>query len=138
MEQVHLRLVVQSRQPIAGVIKMFLISQVTADATQNMTLILPNGNPVSLTLYWIPQQYGWFILNLTYGSFVLNGLRICNSPNMLSQFQNQIPFGLACYTAQNREPSQQNDFVSGASLLYILSAEEVEEVQAIYQTGSVE
>lgn len=114
---------------------MYLINIVTNNPLQSQTLILPNGNPMSLTMYFIPLQYGWFITSLTYQDFTLNGLRICNSPNMLSQWQNIIPFGLACYSTQSREPTQQNDFVSGANLLYILSEPEVTEVQQFYDSG---
>lgn len=114
---------------------MYLIQQITDDPFQQQTLILPDGSSLSLTISFIPMQYGWFITSLAYQTFVLQGLRICNSPNMLYQFQNQIPFGLACFSTQNREPSQQEDFSSGASLLYILSAAEVAEYTELIQNG---
>lgn len=110
---------------------MFLIQQITNDPLQKQTLILPDGTQLTLTIYFVPLQLGWFITNLTYQSFVIQGLRITNSPNMLLQFQHQIPFGLACFSTQNREPSQQQDFSSGASQLYILSAAEVAQYQEL-------
>lgn len=105
---------------------MFQVQNLTADTRQKQNLVLPSGEIISLSIYFIPQQLGWFITNLTYQNFVLNGVRISNSPNMLYQFRNQIPFGLACVSTQKREPTQQEDFASGASLLYILSEAEVE------------
>lgn len=79
-----------------------------------------------MTIYFRPMQLGWFINSITYQTkFILRGMRITNSPNMLNQFRNKIPFGLGCFSAGNREPSQQKDFSSGASQLYILSAAEV-------------
>ncbi len=114
---------------------MYLIQQVTDDSLQLQTLILPDGSSLSLTIYFVPMQYGWFITNLTYGSFVLNGLRITNSPNMLHQFKNQIPFGLACVSTDDREPSQQQDFSSGASKLFIVSAAEVEQYSEFLSGG---
>lgn len=104
---------------------MLLVQQVTADALQQQTLILPDGSSILLQLYFRPMQYGWFVNILSYKSFTLNGLRVTNSPNMLHQFKNKLPFGLACYSADNREPTQQNDFSSGASKLYVLTADEV-------------
>ncbi len=104
---------------------MLLIQQVTSNPLQAQNLTLPNGSSLSLVLYFRPIQQGWFINNLTYGSFIINGMRITNSPNMLNQYRNQIPFGLACFSAFNREPSQQQDFSSGASKLYILTQAEV-------------
>lgn len=103
---------------------MFIIQQITSDPLQQMTLVLSDGTSLTMTVYFVPMQQGWFITNLTYGSFVLNGLRITVSPNMLNQFRNLIPFGLACYSNGNREPSLQQDFASGSCILYLLSQEE--------------
>ncbi len=114
---------------------MYLIQQITNDSLQKQTLVLTDGTSLDLTIYFVPLQYGWFITNLSYMGFVLQGLRITNSPNMLYQFQNQIPFGLACYSNQNREPSQQNDFSSGASKLYILSQAECEQYAELISGG---
>lgn len=99
------------------------------------TLVLPNGNIFTLTLYFVPMQAGWFINNLTYGEFVINGMRICNNPNMLYQWQNIIPFGLACFSTDNREPSLQQDFFSEASKLYILTQEECQQYQDYINGG---
>lgn len=106
---------------------MYLISKITSDTSQTQQIIIPNGDPVQLTIYFRPMQYGWFITELTWKNFTLNGLRICNSPNLLYQWKNVLPFGLACFSTDNREPTQQQDFLSKASQLYILSPEEVVE-----------
>lgn len=114
---------------------MLLIQRVTSNPLQKQALILDDGTVVSLTMYFRPMQQGWFINELMWGSFVLNGLRICNSPNMLYQFRNQIPFGLACFSVNNREPSLQQDFSSGASKLYILTEAEVQEYTEYLRAG---
>lgn len=106
---------------------MYQIQQITVDPFQRRTLVLPDGNQISLTLAFYPMQLGWFVTELTYQTFVLRGLRITVSPNMLFQFKNQIPFGLACFAQQNREPTQQQDFSSGAAKLYLLTQEDVEQ-----------
>jgi len=104
---------------------MYEVKQVTSDAGQTQSLVLPDGTTVTITMVFVPMQYGWFFSNITYGSFVLENIRICNSPNLLHQWRNQVPFGIACFSLNQREPSQQQDFSSGASKLYILSASEV-------------
>lgn len=114
---------------------MYRIQNITSSPLQNMTLILYNGQPVELTLYFISMQYGWFITNLTYGDFVLTGLRVTNNPNMLYQFKNKIPFGLGCYSYQDREPTQQQDFSSGSSTLFLLDNLEVEEAAEFLKNG---
>jgi hypothetical protein len=115
---------------------MYNIQQITTDPYQNLTIILPNGNPMTMTINFISMQFGWFITNLTYQSFILNGLRICNSPNMLQQWRNVIPFGMACFSAQDIEPAQSYSFSSGASTLYILDSSEVEQLTTLYQNGT--
>jgi len=107
---------------------MFLIEQISSEPLQTTTLILPNSEQISMTIYFVPMQYGWFITNLVYGDFVLNSLRITNNPNMLYQWKNIIPFGLACFSKSDREPSFAEDFSSGASKLYLLSTDEVVEL----------
>ena len=106
---------------------MYIIQQITTDFKQQQTLVLPDGTTILFQIKFIPLQGGWFIDTLTYGSFTIHNLRICNSPNMLHQFRNIIPFGLTCFSSYNREPSQQEDFSSGASIMYLLSAAEVNE-----------
>ncbi len=103
---------------------MFLVQQITTDPRQQMTLVLPDGSSLTMTIYFVPMQNGWFITNLTYKTFILNGFRVVVSPNMLNQYRNKIPFGLACYSVDNREPSLQEDFSSFACNLYILSEAE--------------
>lgn len=106
---------------------MNLIQRITDAPLQQHIVILDDGTSFSLEIYFRPMQYGWFINQLVYEDFVLNGLRIVNSPNMLLQFQNQIPFGLACLSTTTREPSQIGDFLSRASSIYVLDAAEVVE-----------
>ena len=106
---------------------MFQVQILTADAVQQQNLILPDGTITSLTIMYSPQQQGWFIVELDYGTFILQGVRITNSPNILFQFKNQLPFGLACFSTENREPTQQEDFFSGEAVLYILNSSEVQE-----------
>lgn len=104
---------------------MYKIENITSDARQKQTFILPDGSRIQISLYFIEQQLGWFITSLVYGDFTLTNVRISNSPCMLYQFRNRIPFGLACFSDGDREPMLLNDFVSGASKLYILTEDEV-------------
>lgn len=113
---------------------MLLIEDITSDPLQSRSLILEDNSIIRMTMYYMPMQYGWFIRELTYLDFTLRGFRITNNYNMFHQFRNQIPFGMACFTDGNREPTQQDDFSSEASKLYILTSDEVDEFQG-YLTG---
>lgn len=104
---------------------MYLVQQVTSAPLQSQTLILPDGSSCNITIAFYPQQYAWFIVALTWKTFVLTGLQITTSPNMLNQWKNTLTFGLGCNVVANREPTQQQDFESGAAQLFILDANEV-------------
>ncbi len=75
------------------------------------------------------MQYGWFIRSLVYKGVTINGARITNNPNFLRQFKNQIPFGMACFTEEEREPTLIEDFSSESSKLYILTEAEVDQYE---------
>ncbi len=98
---------------------------VTNDPVQKQVLILPDSSSISIQIRYVPMQYGWVIDFITYESWTINSLWVVNSPNLLRQFKNEIPFGLACQTVGNREPMFQNDFSTGTSNLFILTQDEV-------------
>lgn len=106
---------------------MFKVQYLTANAKQKQTLIMPDGNKIFIEIFYSSLQLGWFISELTYNDFTVKGVRICNSANLLYQFQNQIPFGLACFSPSQREPMLIDDFFSEASILYVLTQEECEQ-----------
>lgn len=114
---------------------MKLIQQITADPLQQQVLILPDGSGVTIQLYYRPNQYGWFFNQISWNGFLAYGIRITNSPDILYQFKNQLTFGIGCFSNANREPTQIEDFASGASKLYLLSQEEVLAYQEFLQDG---
>lgn len=115
---------------------MYKIQQITADPSQQQTLVLPNGAQIAFAMQYLPGQQAW-AANVTYGSsFGLNGILLVNNPNLLQQWSNLIPFGMACFSSGAREPSQIQDFQSGYSALYILSAEDVVAYEEALQAGA--
>jgi hypothetical protein len=115
---------------------MKLINHISTQPLQQQTLILDNGQTFTLTIEYKPNQIGWFIRQITYNdTFTVNGLRITNFPNILQPWVNLIPFGLGCFSKQNREPMLQEDFQSGNSKLYVLSESEKDEVTAYIRNG---
>lgn len=113
---------------------MYELKQITNDYKQIHNFTLPDGSSLECTIRWSEMQIGWFFDSIAYPNFLLKGMRICNSPNLLNQWRNLIPFGIACISKNNREPSLQNDFASKASVLYVLTEEEVAEYAA-YLSG---
>lgn len=100
---------------------MLKISEITNDAIQNRTIVLLDETEFDIQIKYVPQQFGWFIESLTYQDFSLAGLRIVNSYNLLYQYTDLIPFGIACFSRDDREPALQEDFASGSSELFLLT-----------------
>ncbi len=116
---------------------MKIIQQVTQNPNQTQTLILDDGTRVTFNLYFRPMQYGWFFESIVYKEFTLRGCRVVTSPNILQQYKNLLPFGIACYTKDNQEPTQRQDFASGYAKLYLMSAAEVVQLTE-YISGKVQ
>lgn len=103
------------------------IQQITSDPLQRQTLLLEDGSAVVIQMRFSSLMYGWFFDEISHLDFLVRGLRITNNYNMLHQFRALIPFGLACISNDDREPTQKQDFSSEASKLYILSEDEVDD-----------
>ncbi len=114
---------------------MFQINEITSNPLQSRSVVLADGTIVELEMYFRPMQQSWWINSLAYLGFEVRGLRICISPNLLYQWRNILPFGLACFSTGNRDPSLQQDFLSGQSKLYILTEAEVEEYTEYLEGG---
>ena len=96
------------------------ITAISNDAKQNMTFVLDDGSRVDFYIEYISCQKGWF-MSLTYGDVVINGRRMVNSPNMLRQFRDFLPFGLACVVIDGGEPIYIDDFSEAKAILYLLN-----------------
>ena len=117
---------------------MLLIKNLTANAKQSQTLVLPDGSKLVITLEYKASQNGWFYTEISNSkqNLTVKGMRIVNNPNALRQFKNIINFGLACYTSGNREPTNIQDFASGASQLFVLTQSEVLEYETFLMGGN--
>lgn len=104
---------------------------IRATGTQKLSTTASNGDTVLMTLFFKASVQLWFF-DLEWNSFVLKGNRVYSSLNMLSQYEAIIPFGLATITEGGGEPFLVNDFSQGRVNMYLLSPEEVEEVQDFY------
>jgi hypothetical protein len=99
------------------------LTGLTDDPAQTNTVTLPDGSTAILSLNYSQQQAGWFFgVQYPTTGFVLNGQRLCAFPNVLAQFSSQLPFGLACVTVNNVEPTGQETFVDGTTDMYLLNS----------------
>lgn len=103
---------------------MTTVTGISANPKQKFTLALDDGTQVSCSIEYRPQQQSWFA-DVQWETWVLNGLRLVPSPNLLRQWRNVIPFGFALLTGNQREISSQQAFASGAAELILLNAADV-------------
>lgn len=110
------------------------ITSITSAAKQKQTILLADGTFFTIQIEYRPNQYSWWISSLVYGDLEIKSLKITTNLDILFQFRNQIPFGLACFTKDNQEPQFQEDFESGRCELFVLSEENVDELVEVYRT----
>lgn len=104
---------------------------IQAAGTQKLATTASNGDPIVIIMSFNAATQEWK-MDIEWNTFVLRGNRIYSSPNILCQYEAIIPFGLAVITDGVGEPFLINDFSSGRVNMYVLSPEEVEEVQDYY------
>lgn len=113
---------------------MIQVDTLTDDFYQVQTVNYDNGQIVFSMRYY-PQQLLWIIEQIAYGGQTFQGIRISTNLNILRQLKNLLPFGMACLTADDNDPTQQQDFSSGYANLYILDAADVAATEAIINGG---
>ncbi len=108
---------------------MKLLNKINSDPRQQFTLVGDKGEQISFLLYYLQSQTGWFF-DIAYGEFALSGARLTTHPNILRNYNNNIPFGLACVSEDGDEPLYIDDFSTNRIRLYLLSAADVEVVES--------
>jgi len=115
---------------------MKVLEGIQALSTQSLTTQFSNGETVVITLDYKLAVQMWYI-NIEFGDFIVNGLRVCSSPNLLQQFEKIIPFGLNVNVIDNTEPFLINDFSTGRVLLGVLTPEEVQQINEAYEGAKI-
>jgi hypothetical protein len=107
----------------------------TTQPKQQIAFVLPDGSQVSMLLQYRPQQMGWFF-DLTWQNITINGGRLACFPNILRQWRNLLPFGLACVTNTGSEPLNLADLADGTILLVVLSSDDLVSIEAAAFPGN--
>lgn len=110
---------------------MLFINKITADPQQQINLTGIPGSTIVMTLRFMPRIQQW-IAGFVLGTQNVQGLTVTTSPNMLRQFRNVLPFGIACLTASGLDPFKIDDFSTQAANLYLLNASDVIAIEAGY------
>lgn len=105
---------------------MFYVQDITNYPTQNKVMNLADGSQITITMAFVPMQKSWVIRYLEYGDFIVRNVKMVKNPNILRQFKNIIPFGIAIDSTQDRDPMFVEDFSTQTFSMFILSREEVQ------------
>ena len=115
---------------------MKILQGIQSSANQTLRTTAENGDIIEIILMFKPAVKMWFA-NITCNECSVNGLRVCNSPNLLQQFNKLIPFGINIGIEDGSEPFLINDFSSGRVVLSILTPEEVLQINAAYREAKI-
>ena len=118
---------------------MQIITGITSEPKQSISIPLPSGDSFTLTLQFYPQQTGWFY-DILYSTrttdFQCNGSRLVTSPNILRQYQDIIPFGISIVTQGGVEPTTQTTFSDEVVTLLLLDEADIALIESEIYTGS--
>ncbi len=107
---------------------MKLIEGLTDQSKQSTILTLTDGSKVLFYLEFRSQQRGWFF-DVTWNTVSVFGQRLVTSPNVLRQYLNTLPFGIAVVTTDGAEPLTASDFSEGTVSLYLLEGSDLSDVE---------
>jgi hypothetical protein len=117
---------------------MQLITGINDTPCQIISIAIPDGTTATMTLAYRPNQSGWYF-NLSWNgqspAYTINSMRVTTFPNMLRQFETIFTFGLACVTTDGYEPLNAEDFQSGYANFYLLTSDEVEQIETQILVG---
>ena len=111
---------------------MKLLTSFTGDYGQQLSFTLDDGSNVQMSLNYVPSQNGWFY-SLVYPTlkWEVDNRRLVNSPNLLREFRNVIPFGLCCITTDGYEIINLSDLISGRASIYVLNSTDVLQTETL-------
>lgn len=101
------------------------------EADQVVTYVLPDGSLLTLEFIYRPGIQRWSF-NLSHPSLTLNGVNLTLGPNLLRQWRNVCAFGMAVTSTDQGDPALIDDFTSGRIGIFMLSSDEVAEVETTY------
>lgn len=108
---------------------MLLINSLTTDPLQQFTLTGIPGVEIDILLRFMPRIEIWNA-DITYGTFNVQGVPLLCSPNILRQWRNIIPFGIAITSIFKLDPYSVNDFAAGVANFFLLNSDDVAAVEA--------
>jgi hypothetical protein len=107
---------------------MKYINKLNANSFQTAFLTGNPGQRIRMDLRYLPTQEVW-LADFELEDFIVNGIAVTKSPNILRNYKNIIPFGISCTTADGGDPRSLGDFEDQYAALYLLTQDEVLEIE---------
>ena len=104
------------------------ITTITAAPKQLHSLVLENNETADFYLEYCGRMESWYF-SISYNNTVQNCIKVVLTPNALRHLRRIIPFGIAFVSESQVEPFRQDDFSSGRVQMYVLNADEVQEIE---------
>lgn len=111
------------------------ITTISGDAKQTIYVTLADESVLTLDLNYLAAIQRWGF-NASHAKLTVNGQMLCLSPNLLRQWRNIAPFGLACLSTDGLDPILPDDFIENRCVLYVLNAADVAAVEKQIIMGS--
>ena len=115
---------------------MFTINGLSTVPVQSFQTSLADGTTVFFTITYRPRVGFWYV-DITYGTVKINGLRLANVPNLLQQYNLNLPFGVFIFVTDGGEPILINDFISGRCTFCVLEAADLVAIDDAYTATAV-
>ena len=104
------------------------VTSITNASKQRIQIPLDDGTTIDFRLYFMPTQYSWYF-DFTYNNYTSNGNKVVLTYNALRHLKNLLPFGFSFMAESQVEPYSIEDFSSGRVRMYVLTSEDVKEIE---------
>jgi hypothetical protein len=91
------------------------------------------GGVIYVKMYYRIAVQMWFI-DINYNTKIIKNIRVCANINILDHWKKTLPFGLMVRMIDggSNEPFLIDDFSTGRCILYILSSDDLTEIEDYY------
>ena len=109
------------------------ITALTDSPIQSLIIVDELGNNFNLNLRWQDLTSSWYY-DLIYSdsNFSLMGCKLVTNLNLLKQWKNILPFGLACLSSDGQDPFSQEDFANNRINLFTLTPTDLSDIKNIW------
>lgn len=111
---------------------MILFNFITDYPAQRFQVVGENKEQINIALRYMPSVQSWR-MDISYNDFKAYGLVLVNSPNILRQWKNILPFGLNIGSIDGVDPMYLDDFSKGRVSMTLLNSSERDVMEQIFE-----